>query len=179
MKKLVISFLMLATAAISYPQTFLFKYNTELNTSEFNQNTQRCFPVILGSSHVGVAIQSSEENTGLNQSRFIIFRTDRGQIGRHVLTIHGKDYGWYTPSIIASPTGSFLIGGEDFDGVDFTYAEDRLWSYNPRTKSWSLDPARGIGVIWSAADQGKNVPYAIWIEIKNEGGKLWLYVYRF
>ena len=175
--KMLATLVIVVTATDVFSQSFLFKHNTGVSVSEGTASSKICYPYILGDSNIAVSIISFSDEDGSNESRFYVFDIK----GKLLKTVFGKDQGWTDPSVVTSPTGSFLLGGSTYNPETdtVTWAEDRLYVYNKKTKVWTPHASLGKDVIWSAADGGKALSSAIWAEMKNESGELVLCVYRF
>ena len=172
MKIKILAILFLAASAqLGLSQTLLFTYNTGLDRNE--GDGQFCKPYTLGASYLGITLESFNAESGENESRFYVFDLK----GRLQLTLLGTNLGWNQPSVIASPTGSFLIGG--YNTSEETYADDKLYVFNRRTRNWTPNPSLGQNVVWSDATAGNALASGIWAEMKSVGGKLVLSVYRF
>ena len=161
--------LMLVTIAhAGFGQTKLFTYNTGVDYIEGESYSTS--PYILGPASIGVTLESSDAS---NQNRFLVFDLK----GNLQLTLLGSDLGWTQPSVVASPTGSFLLGG--YNSNSETLSDDKLYVFNKKNKTWTPHPTIGKDVVWSSATAGNALASGIWAEIKNVGGKLVLSIYRF
>lgn len=157
-----------ASAQLGQSQSLLFTHNTGV---DFNEGLgQVCHPFNLGASYIGIALISADGAN--NDSRFYVFDLR----GRLQLTLLGRDLGWQIPNVIPSPTGSFLIGGLNGPGE---YADDKLYVFSKRTKTWAANTTLGKEVVWSDATAGNALASGIWAEMKSVGGKLVISVYRF
>ena len=155
-------------AQASFSQTLLFSHSTGIDYQEGSAMGQRCNPYIIGASHIGVSIFSNDLQ---NDSRFLVFDLK----GNLRLTLLGRELGFDQCWAVPSPTGSFqLLGNTDLD--PFFY---KLYTYNRRTKSWTASTTVGNGVVYADATAGNALASGIWAELKNVGGKLVLYVYRY
>ena len=167
--KLILTLILTAIVAqLGFGQTRLFTYNTGVDYTEGEWHSVN--PVILGPSYIGVALTCPDDGSA---SRFLVFDLR----GRLQLTLLGSELGWTSSSVVASPTGSFLIGGYNSDTAN--YPDDKLYVFNKKTKTWTPHPTIGKDVVWSNATAGNALASGIWAEIQNVGGKLVLSVYRF
>lgn len=157
-------------AQASFSQSLLFSHRTGIDYQEVSANGQRCIPYIIGASHIGVSIFSNELQ---NDSRFLVFDL-KGDLR---LTLLGREVGFDQCWAVPSPTSSFQLLGTTLINSELDIY--KLYIYNRRTKSWTASTTVGNGVVYADATAGNALASGIWAELKNVGGKLVLYVYRY
>jgi len=158
-----------AAASTNYAQTYLFKYNTMINDAAF---TSKFVNVrTIGSTFLGVVVEcNTDVPTYLN--RFYIFDYK----GKLRFSLVPSDYGMTTGTYItASSSGSFYIEGYS---ADFSTKSTELFIY--KSRNWSISSVANLDpIIANSVDGNDTASAGIFAELKNESGKIVVYVYRF
>lgn len=128
----------------------------------------------IGSGNIAVALTYVNDPEGdpyTNNSRLFLFNLK----GNLFQTILGQNDGWEEPYLTSSSSGSFGLYG--YNGM--YQSSYKFYVYDKRSKLWMAHPNLGMNNVATSTEAGGSTPFALWAEIKDESGKLVIYVYRF